>query len=89
VQRSSKYSGVKITHLLEVLQIMTVIIVWPIEGRNEIVWERVDRIYSGWEQGPVAGFYEDSNEPPGSVKCWEFLELGKYLFLKKHSARWS
>jgi hypothetical protein len=29
---------------------------------------------SSWAQGPVVGYYENSNERPGSMKCREFLD---------------
>jgi hypothetical protein len=45
---------------------------------------------SGLRYGPVAGFYEDSNEPSGSVKGGEFIDqLNDCELLKKDSARWS
>jgi len=35
-------------------------------------WHRTD--CSGSEQGQVAGAFECGNEPPGSIKCAEFLD---------------
>jgi len=29
---------------------------------------------AGFGQGQVAGIYDCGNEPPGSIKCWEFLD---------------
>jgi hypothetical protein len=38
----------------------------------------------------VEGFCEQDNEPPGSIKCWEFLDyLHNWRILKKGSAPWS
>jgi hypothetical protein len=44
---------------------------------------------SGSGYGPVEGFCEHGNEPPGSIKCWEVLEqLHSWQLLKKGSAPW-
>jgi hypothetical protein len=37
----------------------------------------------------VEGPYEHSNDPSGSIKCWEILEqLSDWQLLKKGSAPW-
>jgi hypothetical protein len=43
---------------------------------QEVEWEGLDRIglnCSGSGQGQVVGTCECGNEPPGSVKCGDFL----------------
>jgi hypothetical protein len=45
---------------------------------------------SGSGQVPVEGSCEHSNEPLGSIKCWEILEyLYNWWRLKNGSAPWS
>jgi hypothetical protein len=36
-------------------------------------WSGLDRFGSGY--GPVEGSCEHGNEPSGSIKCWEVLEM--------------
>jgi hypothetical protein len=48
----------------------------------------VNCIY-GSAEGPLAGSCEHSNEPSGSIKGREFIQLNDYEFLKKDSAPWS
>jgi hypothetical protein len=39
------------------------------------------------DRGPVEGSCQHSNEPSGSIKCWQFLEyLHNWWFFKKRSA---
>jgi hypothetical protein len=44
------------------------------DSLREIGWEGMYWIDSGSGQGPVEGSCEHSNEPSGSIKCWEVLE---------------
>jgi hypothetical protein len=50
-------------------------------GTDWIVWFWI---------GPAKGSPEHGNEPSGSTKCWEILELqSNWCLLKKNSAPWS
>jgi hypothetical protein len=82
--QKSKYSGVKTSRLHEVTRIVT-IKVEPVAGPNGIGCESADWICLAEKET-----WEHFNEPPGSVKFWEFLEeLRNSCFLKRHSAWWS
>jgi hypothetical protein len=41
---------------------------------REIGWDGMDWIDLAPGEGPVKGSCEHSNEPLGSIKCWEVLE---------------
>jgi hypothetical protein len=41
---------------------------------TEIWKEGVDYIYFCWDKDEVARSYEHGNEPPGSIRCGEFLD---------------
>jgi hypothetical protein len=45
--------------------------------RNRIVWYGLDSSGSGW--GSVEGSCENSNEPLGSIKCWEIHKVAEQL----------
>jgi hypothetical protein len=53
--------------------------------RDRMGWCGLDQ--SGLEYRPVEGYCEHSDEPLGSIKCWEVLEwLHNWQLLKKSSA---
>jgi hypothetical protein len=47
------------------------------------------KFHSASEQGPVTGSCENDNGYSGSIKCGEFLDKLRDLFLKKKYVSWS
>jgi len=54
-----------------------------------VSWEAMDLIYLALGQEQVSGSWDDSNEPLGMIKRWNFLVAKNYWFLENYSVSWS